>query len=448
MQLGGYGQAGCLPDWPGNNSMRNLIDKTNLPPRRLLWLAIPTALLLAWLLYQIPPIHERLFWRVELARTYVRGIIYPAGPVPTPLAQLSATPGPVLTATPTPTVTLTPVLSPTITPTVPSPTPLPSPTAIPAAAELPAPEYIKQTINNCGPATLAMNLKYYGWDGTQETVSELIKPVPEDRNVNVEELAYYVRTQAGWLNLQYRVGGDMELLKKFIAAGIPVMIEESFYFEEPFWPNDDLWAAHYNLITAYDDERQVFTAQDSFYGQDRKVAYLKLDEYWQAFNRVYILIYLPQQEPTVQAILGDNWDPDANRQYALEASQVETESDPDNPYAWFNLGSNLTYFERYFEATSAFDKARELGLPQRMLRYQFSPFIAYFHSGLMDDLVTLVDYALKITPNSEEAWLWHGWAMYRKGDSNQASVDFHRALEENPLYLDAQYAIDFIQSNP
>ncbi len=173
-----------------------------------------------------------------------------------------------------------------------------------------------------------------------------------------------------------------------------------------------------------------------------------MDEYWQAFNRVYILIYPPQQEPTVQAILGENWDPDANRQYALEASQAETESDPDNAYAWFNLGTNLTYFERYIEATDAFDKARELGLPQRMLRYQFSPFIAYFHTGQIDDLITLTEYALEVTPNSEEAWLWHGWAMYRKGDSNQASADFQRALEENPLYLDAQYAIDFIQSNP
>jgi tetratricopeptide (TPR) repeat protein len=82
-----------------------------------------------------------------------------------------------------------------------------------------------------------------------------------------------------------------------------------------------------------------------------------------------------------------------------------------------------------------------------MLRYQFGPFIAYFHTGQMDDLIALTDYALQITPNAEEAWLWHGWAMYRNGDRNQAEADFRRALEENPNYLDAQYALDFLRSN-
>lgn len=403
------------------------------------------AAVLTLAIYWIPPVHDRLSWRMDFALIYMRNLVDPVEQLPSPVphTQIPIAPSIERTGTPAPTSTATLQTTPAS-----SPTPTLSPTPRPPAASLPSPEWEKQDINNCGPAALAMYLRFYGWEGDQTTITEVIKPFREDRNVNVEELAYYVRTQAGWLNLQYRVGGDLELLKQFIAAGIPVMIEESFYFDEPFWPNDDLWAAHYNLITGYDDEWQIFTAQDSFYGSDRNVVYTKLDEYWQAFNRVYILIYLPQQEPIVKAILGDNWDADANRQYALEVSQSETKSDSDNPYAWFNLGSNLTYFERYFEATSAFDKARELGLPQRMLRYQFSPFIAYFHSGLMDDLITLVDYALKITPNSEEAWLWHGWAMYRKGDSNQASADFQRALEENPLYLDAQYAIDFIQSNP
>ena len=403
------------------------------------------AAVLTLAIYWIPPVHDRLSWRMDFALIYMRNLVDPVEQLPSPVpnTQIPIAPSIERTGTPAPTSTATLQTTPAS-----SPTPTLSPTPRPPAASLPSPEWENHDINNCGPAALAMYLRFYGWEGDQTTITEVIKPFREDRNVNVEELAYYVRTQAGWLNLQYRVGGDLELLKQFIAAGIPVMIEESFYFDEPFWPNDDLWAAHYNLITGYDDERQIFTAQDSFYGSDRNVVYTKLDEYWQVFNRVYILIYLPQQEPIVKAILGDNWDADANRQYAQEVSQSETKSDSDNPYAWFNLGSNLTYFERYFEATSAFDKARELGLPQRMLRYQFSPFIAYFHSGLMDDLITLVDYALKITPNSEEAWLWHGWAMYRKGDSNQASADFQRALEENPLYLDAQYAIDFIQSNP
>jgi tetratricopeptide (TPR) repeat protein len=83
-----------------------------------------------------------------------------------------------------------------------------------------------------------------------------------------------------------------------------------------------------------------------------------------------------------------------------------------------------------------------------MLRYQFRPFIAYFHTGQMDDLVALTEYALKVTPNAEEALLWHGWAMYRLGKTSEALSDFQQALVENPNYQDAQYALDFVSQNP
>ena len=424
--------------------------------RNLVWLAIPGVLLFAWLIYQIPPVHDRLFWRVELAQTYLRGIIYPAGAVPTPLphsttvAAMPTAGNDLTSATPTPKITATAAANFTQTPTMPaaSATPKPSPTPIPETVRLEAPTYVLQTINNCGPASLAMYLDYYGWEGTQDDISALIKPVPEDRNVNVEELVYYVRTRAGWLNAEYRVGGTINLLKQLIAAGIPVMIEESFHFQEAFWPNDDLWAAHYLLLTGYDDTRQVFTTQDSFYGPNQAVEYSTVDKEWQIFNRVYIVVYPPSQQAEVENIIGPDWDMDTNRQRALETSQLETKTDAGNAYAWFNLGSNLVYFERYAEAAQAYDQARTLGLPQRMLRYQFGPFFAYFHTDRIDDLLALTEYALQRTPNSEEALLWHGWALYRKGDTNQAVDAFRKALEANPYSQDAIYALDFLGVSP
>jgi tetratricopeptide (TPR) repeat protein len=397
--------------------------------------------LLAFLIYNLPPVKRRLSWRIDFALAYARGVLYPADQLPTPL------PPPQMAVTSHPAQVLTPTL--TLTPTPgPTPTATPSPTPLPASVGLAAPAWEKQDINNCGPASLTMYLRYYGWDGDQYDIADLLKPQREDRNVNVEELAYYVRTRAGWLNAEYRVGGNLELLKKLLAAGFPVIIEETFHFEEPYWPNDDLWAAHYNLLTGYDDANQTFTGQDSFYGSDQKTSYKKLDEYWQAFNRVYLLVYLPGQEDQIKAILGPDWDVEANRQRALATAQTETEQDPDNTFTWFNLGTNLVYFERYGEAASAYDKAREIGWPQRMLRYQFGPFFAYFHSGRMDDLAALTKYALQRTPNAEEALLWSGWAAYRQGNTNQAIEFFQKALDENPNYLDSQYAMEFVRQNP
>jgi tetratricopeptide (TPR) repeat protein len=412
------------------------------PINLLILLASLTAL--AFLLYQWPPVNRRLSWRLDFAMTYVRGVINPAEPMPTALPQ----PQVLVTAQSWPTPTPTAQSAPTATQPGPSPTPLPSPTPIPEKVELKAPAWEKQDINNCGPATLTMYLRYYGWDGDQYAVDQVVKPVREDRNVNVEELAYFVRNNTGWLNIQYRVGGSLTLLKQLLAAGFPVMIEESFYFQENYWPNDDKWAAHYNLLTGYDDANQVFTTQDSFYGANQKVPYQKLDGYWQAFNRVYILVYPPDQEATLQAILGSDWDVDTNRQHALETAQQETKSEPQNAFTWFNLGTNLVYFERYDEAAQAYDQARKIGLPQRMLRYQFGPFLAYFHSGRIQDLVALTEYALQRTPNSEEAHLWHGWAMYRLGKTAAAIDDFNTALQENATYQDAQYALNYVQSNP
>ncbi len=63
------------------------------------------------------------------------------------------------------------------------------------------------------------------------------------------------------------------------------MIEESFYFEEPYWPNDDLWAAHYQVLTGYDDAAQRrFIGQDSFHGADQEIPYETLDEILAGFQ--------------------------------------------------------------------------------------------------------------------------------------------------------------------
>ena len=157
------------------------------------------------------------------------------------------------------------------------------------------------------------------------------------------------------------------------------------------------------------------------------------------------MVYPPEMEQTLMNVLGDNWDVDINRQHALETAQRETEEDPQNAFAWFNLGTNLTYFERYDEAANAYDTARTIGLPQRMLRYQFGPFISYFHSLRTDDLLVLTKYALGITRTSEEAMLWRGWAFYRQGDSSTALKYFRDALKIHPNYEDAELAIQTVQ---
>lgn len=385
--------------------------------------------LLGILLYQIPAIKTRLSWRLDVLKVYIKNTINPIGPVPT---ALPITPK-ANTATPAPTQTSVAQVLPSITPTA-------TFAPLPAQVLMTSPPYEKQTANNCGPAALSMMLHMYGWQGDQSDISDVIKPVSGDRNVNPEELRYYIRTQAGWLNLEYRVGGNIELLKRLLAANYPVIVESvtSLNPADALGPTDDLWAAHYLLITGYNDAQQEFTIQDTYHGADLKISYAQLEKDWKPFNNLYLVMYFPQFEEEMKTLLASDWDPSLNRQSALGLSESIVASNTADAFDWFNYGSNLTYFERYEEAALAFDKAREIGLPLRMFRYQFSPFLAYFHSGRNDDLLALTNYARGVTEMSEEVWLWYGYGLYRQGDNAGALKAWQKADSINPNFFEDQ----------
>jgi len=393
-------------------------------------------------LYQVPRVNRVVSWRIDLAQTYIHRLFNPVSDLPAPMVSRVNDPQ-IATNTSVPATTApTPLVSPT-------PTLIPTP--IPADVVLAAPAYDevkdKQDWNNCGPATLALTLRYYGWDGDQYDVSRIVKPTRDDRNVNVDELVYYVHNYSGWLKAEFRVGGNIERIKELIAAGFPVMIEESFTTDRQYWPEDDLWSGHYLLITGFNDATRTFTVQDTELGANQSINYEILDRNWQSFNRVYIMVYRPEQEEVLRNVLGEDWDEEKNRENALAVSQQETQTDPQSAFAWFNLGTNLTSFKRYTEAAQAYDTARSLGLPQRMLRYQFGPFIAYFQTGRTEDVMTLTKYALEISRTSEEAMLWRGWAFYQNGDEDTALKYFRDALKIREDYEDALWAIDYISAN-
>ena len=237
---------------------------------------------------QIPTVKSAIAWRIEKYNLYMKNIINPPGPVPT---ALPVTPKP---AKPTTTATLQPVSA---QPTLP-PTPTATSAPLPMQVTLTSPPYEQQTPNNCGPATLSMTLHMYGWEGDQTDIAAQIKPLLQDRNVNPEELAYYVRNFAGWLNVQYRVAGNLMILKKLLASRYPVIVESvtSLDPNDALGPNDDLWAAHYLLLTGYDDITQSFTIQDSYHGADLTISYEQLQAEWEPFNNLYMILYFPQDE--------------------------------------------------------------------------------------------------------------------------------------------------------
>lgn len=393
--------------------------------------------MLAILIYQIPFVRFRLEWRIDAFSGIVRGWMRPSEVLPTPSSRRFQVEIPI-------------IASPTLSETsIPATVPAVTPTPLPSRVILDSPEWEKQDWNNCGPATLALGLRWFGWEGDQFSISDLLKPERGDKNVNVEELIFYVRNRAGWLNADFRVGGDLVILQSFIAAGLPVMVEKGFILD----PTDGGggWAGHYLLLTGYDQEVQEFIVQDTnpgTGGPDRRISYTELDEGWRQFNRVFMFIYRPEQQVLVDELLGSHQDHDLNRRAALQAAQDEIAADGEDAYAWFNLGTNLIYFEQYQESAQAFDVALSLGLPWRFTRYQFGPYLAYFNVSRFEDLYELADAVLFRTEKAEESMLWRGWASYRLGDWVAAVEDFRSALRINPNYFDAQYALEFVGATP
>ena len=246
---------------------------------------------------------------------------------------------------------------------------------------------------------------------------------------------------SGWLDATFRVGGTEETVKRFIANGYPVIAEKGFMVSSG-------WVGHYVLITGYDDATQTWLAQDATRGPDQRISYRDLDADWQEFNRLFILVYPVEDTPKIMALLGPDADEAANRRRALEVAQQEIQSDPDNAFTWFNLGSNLNYFDRYNEAAAAFDEARRLGLPWRMLFYQFGPYRAYFNMGRQQDVIDLADATLGARPDLEESYFWRGWARYSEGDYFGAVEDFRSALVINPNFNDAVLALQSLGETP
>ncbi len=385
--------------------------------------------------------YDSIRWRFELVRGAILDLAAPAGDtlptaLPSVVAKAASPPPSVLAEFDSRPVAVTPI--PTIAVTTSTPIPIVIP---PESVTLKSPKWEKQDINNCGPATLAMYLRFYGWQGTQADVAKIVHPNQRDKNVRWDEMVFYVKTHAGWLDALFRVGGTVDKLKLFLANGYPVVIETGYEVEQG-------WVGHYLLITGYDDAQGIFIVQDVTAGPDRKVPYETIDGQWQEFNRLYIAVFPPAEVDVINTLLGPDVDEAANRQAALAAAQTDTKAEPENAFAWFNLGSNLNYFDRYAEAAEAFDKARELGLPKRMLFYQFGPYRAYFNLGRYQDVIDLSTFTLDYRPDLEESYFWRAWAEYMLGDKNASVKDFRNALEVNPTFSDAKVALESIGVKP
>ena len=393
--------------------------------------------LLSVLAYNLPPIQDRLGWRVDSLRAQVKRFFNPPEEVIfVPQEQVDAIVNATMTAlaptnTPTTALTETPL---------PSPTPSLVPTPIPASISLTGIRHEYQQFNNCAPASLSMVMSYWGWTGSQFDTRAYLRPnfEADDKNVNPFEIVDYVEKNTAYDAL-WRVGGDLTLLKQLVAAGFPVLIEKGLD------PHDDAWLGHYQIVSGYDDPNSRFLVYDSYEGPAEAwgVPYDVIAQFWRHFNFAYVVVFPPERAAEVQSILGAQGDQQKNFQYAAELALMEAGSltGREQFFAWFNRGSNLVYLQDYAGAAQAYDTAFSLYAalpleerPWRLLWYQDGPYAAYYYTGRYQDVINLAQSTLINVdqPVLEETYYWRGMAKKALGDQAGAVEDLQRAAALNP----------------
>ena len=423
------------------------MHKKHLNQKKFIFWVIASALVLsAAMVFAIPALREPVLWRLEQLRVRIR---YALNPPEEAVFQPESTVDAMVQATmnalaPTP---LSPL--PTATPLPPqanTPLPTTAPTALPLGSALSGWTFFSQHgyWNYCAPANLAMSLSYYGWDGALTDIGAYVKPFDRDKNVMPYELAEYVNTQT-YFRALVREGGTLELARRLLANGFPVLVEKGVYIKD--YSGVVSWMGHYQVLVGYDDATQTFTALDSYFGETDKptlsVAYADLEKEWRPFNFILLVVYAPEQEDQLRAVLADYTDSVSSYQIAasLASTEIQTLTGQAQFFAAFNYGTSLMRLQDYSGAARAYDEAFELyaalpkeDRPWRMMWYQTGPYFAYYYTGRYQDIVNLADTTISSTdqPYLEENFLWRSRAHYALGDYENAAADVTTCLQYHP----------------
>lgn len=419
------------------------------------------ALIAGAVIFIVPNLRESASWHISQLFIRLRSLISPPEEVgftpntaSTPDLQATLT---VLAQEPSPTVMPTTVDTPLPT-AIPSPTPTPLPTYV----YIKGGTYFTQHgyFNYCAPANMAMALSYWGWAGDIKAVGQALKPYDKDKNVMPYEMENYALSLG--LGAITRIGGDLSTIRKFTAAGFPVLVEKGVFFRD--LQGNNSWMGHYQVVVGYDDARKIIIAQDSFIEPDYTETFEQFMGEWKSFNYTYLILYSPERESEVLNLLGEDADEltNATNAYLSASNQAIKDSGRDQFFSWYNVGSSLVKLQDYAGAARAYDQAfavynnlpKDLNSrPYRILWYQTGPYFAYFYSARYQDVIDLAtDNAINLVrdndPALEESFYWRGLAKQALGDIPGAIEDLQTALNYHPGFPPALQALQQLGANP
>ncbi len=313
-----------------------------------------------------------------------------------------------------------------------------------------------------------MALTYWGWNGNRDVIGKVVMPInAKDKNVMPYELQDYITENVPGITSVIRYGGDIDMLKRMVSAGFPVVVEKGIY--EVDINGKYGWMGHYAFVTGYDDANQVIIYQDTYQpdpvknpGPNRKIGYEEFNEGWRAFNYVFVVVYPIEKQNDVMTLLGPLADDEQANNHALDVATAETQrlTGVDRYFAWFNVGTSHVALFQYADAASAYDfsfsvyadlDANDSIRPYRMMWYQTGPYKAYYYTNRFADVINLANTTLNDTiaePVLEESLYWRGQAYYMAGKTDLAVKDYRAALKVHPKWIPAIQALQDLGIQP
>jgi hypothetical protein len=153
-----------------------------------------------------------------------------------------------------------------------------------------------QTLNNCGPASVAIALSYYGHQVTQHAVKTQFWRAP-----GACHIPWYV-PRYGLMARAYRFPPLTRERKLFpirglLANGIPVIVLQRLS------PGSSI--GHFRVIHGYDDAIGEFIADDPLLGRGYRIPYETFGHLLSYPQPILFPLYPPGTDALVQSLMGE-----------------------------------------------------------------------------------------------------------------------------------------------
>ncbi|MFI5267090.1 MAG: C39 family peptidase [Chloroflexota bacterium] len=231
--------------------------------------------------------------------------------------------------------------------------PAPQAAAIPPAKRIGPLPFISQTLNNCGPASIAEVLGYFGTQRSQAQVASVLRPDLPAYGMSLYGVPFYAESVG--MKAVGGVSGSDELVRAFVANDIPVIVSDQVSPTDP--------TRHFRPIDGYNDQAGYFIGSDPYLGANHQISYVDFDDIWRISANRWVVLYPPVKQGLVDSILGRYGNRGQAVQAGLQRAEQRAGQQPKLPWSWLELADMQIDSGNLKDAGPNIQKGIQLGLP-------------------------------------------------------------------------------------